>query len=138
MLSAALAAALLALADPLDAAEPADEAARAVTLPAVVLAAPVGATLHFDTEPGMKVNAKAPRRLRVGERKVRIPPGPAPVTFTVAPADARDGRLRLDTEYYVCRPEPDAPCYLRSVRFDVPVTPGKDALRHLELRTPAR
>lgn len=129
---AALALALLALA------EPAEEAPRAVTLPAVVLAAPIDATLHFDTEKGLKVNAKAPRRLWVGERKVRIPPGPAPVTFSVAPADARDGRLRLDTEYYVCLPEPDAPCYLRAVRFDMPVAPGKDALRHLELRTPVR
>lgn len=135
---ASLALALLAIADPLDATDPADEAARAVTLPAVVLTVPVAATLHFDTEQGLKVNAKAPRRLWIGERKVRIPPGPAPVTFTVAPADARDGRLRLDTEYYVCRPGPEAPCYLRAVRFDVPVAPGQDALRHLELRTPAR
>lgn len=136
LVAVAAAAALIALANPLDSAEPGEEAPRAVTLPAVTLAASVEATLYFDTEPGLKVNAKAPRRLQVGDRKVRIPPGPAPVTFTVAPADAQMDHLWVDTEYYVCRPEPGAPCYLRAVRFDIPLRPGKDAVRHLEMRTP--
>lgn len=136
MHAAALTLALLALTDPPAAAELADEAARAVTLPAVTLAAQAEAVLYFDTAPGLKVNAKAPRRLHVGARKVRIPPGPAPVTFTVTPADAHRDHLWVDTEYYVCRLEPDAPCYLRAVRFDLPLRPGKDAVRHLEFRTP--
>lgn len=136
MLLAALAAALLTLSDPLAADDAGAEAPRAVTLPAVTLGAAVAATLHFDVAPGFKVNAKAPRRLRVGERKVRIAPGPTPVTFTVTPADTQTDHLWVDTEYYVCRPAPDAPCYLRAVRFDVPLRPGKDAVRHLELRTP--
>lgn len=136
MLLPALAAALLMLTDPLAADDAGAEAPRAVTLPAVTLGAAVEATLYFDVAPGLKVNAKAPRRLHIGERKVRIAPGGSPVTFTVTPADTQKDHLLVDTEYYVCRPEPDAPCYLRAVHFDLPVRPGKDAVRHLELRTP--
>lgn len=128
---APLLAALLAAAEP-----PPEEAPRAVTLPAATLAPGAAITLRYAVAPGWKVNDRAPRRLRVGARRIKIAPGPAPVTFALEAGEAA-AALRIETEYYVCRPEPDAPCYQRAVRFHIPRGAEKDALRQLELVTPA-
>jgi hypothetical protein len=110
----------------------------AVTLqgPPVNAARPFSVVITYRVEAPRKVNAKSPKKLRIGARELRLAPGGAPAEAQVRPGDAVHGQVAVETEYFVCEDRVDAPCLRRSVRFALPVDPARAPDAIIRLETP--
>lgn len=109
---------------------------RIVSLDPIALRSATPFILHFDVDPPYKINPRAPRFVRIGERQVRLDLGTHAYSGTLLPSDVRDRRVVVGTEYYVCEEKAESVCLRRQVEFHVPIRPSARQPSRIDLRTP--